>query len=267
MDGEKEEPRLTYALLSQRARAIAAALQPISRPGERALLLYPPGLDFVPAFFGCLYAGLIAIPAYPPRSNKNMPRIEAIAHDAGATLCLTTAAITQQTQRLFNLVPGLEKTRWLATDQLGYNAAFGEMPPIDADTIAFLQYTSGSTGSPKGVMVSHGNLIHNLDALYCLWGHTPETVFVSWMPLFHDLGLIAGVIEPIYGDFASILMAPAAFLQRPSRWLQAISSYRATAAAGPNFAYDLCVQKVTEADRKKLDLTSWKTAWPNQRWL
>ncbi|MFM7363093.1 MAG: AMP-binding protein [Cuspidothrix sp.] len=261
-DGEIESARLTYQELDQEARAIAAHLQSLQMQGERALLLYSPGLEFVSAFFGCLYAGVIAIPAYPPRKDRGMDRLHRIITDATPKAVLTTTANLADWSRRLASEPGLSSLSWLTTDnitpELGQQ---WQQPAIAQDTLAFLQYTSGSTAMPKGVMVSHGNLIHNLEQIYHFFGHTPDSRGVIWLPPYHDMGLIGGVLEPVYGGFPVTLMPPVAFLQKPLRWLNAISEYKATTSGGPNFAYELCIEKTTPEQRLNLDLSSWEVAF------
>jgi amino acid adenylation domain-containing protein len=230
--------------------------------GERALLLYPPGLDYLAAFFGCLYAGVVAVPAYPPRNQRNTPRIKAIASDAQAAITLTTSIIEPQVRSLLEPETGSDKLQWLTTDNLaqGTEDAWQE-PFIQADTLAFLQYTSGSIGTPKGAMLSHGNLLHNAAMTYRFMEHSSTSKFISWLPTYHDMGLIGGILQPLYGGFPCILMPPASFLQRPYRWLKAISDYQGTTSGGPNFAYDLCIRKITPEQRETLDLSSWSVAF------
>lgn len=255
-DGESRETTVTYQELDRRSRQIAAQLQALGLEGERALLLYPSGLDYLAAFFGCVYAGVIAVPAYPPQNQRKTPRIQAIVADAQPTIALTTKTLLSKMQ---SLLGGLQ---WLATDNLesGIETNWQE-PKLERDTIAFLQYTSGSTGTPKGVMVSHGNLLHNAAMTYRWMGHSPESKFVSWLPIYHDMGLIGVILQPLYGGFPCVLMSPTAFLQRPYRWLQAISRYGGTTSGAPNFADDLCVQKITDEQRAVLDLSSWQVAF------
>ncbi len=258
IDGEDQEVRLTYGELDRQARSIAACLRARVAPGSRALLLYQPGLEFISAFFGCLYAGLIAVPAYPPRNPRHVPRIQTIVHDAEACLCLTSSTVQARSRGLLGAVPGLEGLAWLATDQIPVvEDAPGQAPGLSSESVAYLQYTSGSTSEPKGVMVSHANLLHNLGFLCDGRGHTK---IVSWLPLFHDMGLIYSILQGLYGGFPCILMAPASFLQRPVRWLQALSRFRASTAIAPNFAYELCVQKITEDEKRSLDLSCWTMA-------
>ena len=260
-DGINEAGRLTYAELDARARTIACRLVECAAPGDRALLLYPQGLEFIAAFFGCLYAGIIGIPAYPPRPNRGGLRILAIAQDAQPRLALSTSDLLARSQPQFvqaNLAATLD---WVATDAVPSNGTQDWQPPtVVPDTLAYLQYTSGSTSTPKGVMVTHANLMHNLLDLDQGWEHTPESVLVTWLPTFHDMGLVYGILEPLYRGFHCYMMPPLAFLQRPARWLQAISDRKATHSVGPNFAYDLCVRKVKPAEREALDLSSWKAA-------
>ncbi|MBH8571736.1 amino acid adenylation domain-containing protein [Nostocaceae cyanobacterium CENA369] len=261
-DGETEQATLSYQELDRRSRRIAAQLQKLNLSGERALLLYPAGLDFLVAFFGCLYAGVIAVTAYPPRNQRNTPRIKAIAIDAQAAIALTTTDILPTVQSLMIEKTGLESLQWLTTDNLteGIEETWQE-PAIDGDTLAFLQYTSGSTGTPKGVMISHGNLLHNAATTYQFMEHSPESKFVTWLPMYHDMGLIGGILQPLYGGFPCIIMPPTSFLQRPYRWLQAISQYKGTTSGGPNFAYELCAQKITPEQKQTLDLSSWSVAF------
>lgn len=261
-DGEKEEISLTYPELDQKARAIASHLQSLGVSGERALLLYPPGLDFITAFLGCLYAGVVAVPAYPPRKNMNFLRLQAIATDAQATLVLTTSSLLANLVSQWVENPELPTMHWLSTDDIDSNLSSDwQAPRLERDTLAFLQYTSGSTGTPKGVMITHENLLSNQRAIKSGFGHTEKTIFVGWLPLFHDMGLIGNVLQPLYLGIPSILMSPVAFLQKPLRWLQAISRYKATTSGGPNFAYDLCIRKITPEELSSLDLSRWEVAF------
>jgi acyl-CoA synthetase (AMP-forming)/AMP-acid ligase II len=260
--GETEINKLTYQELDRQARAIASRLQSLNATGERALLLYQPGLEFIAAFFGCLYAGVIAVPAYPPRRNQKMTRLQAIVENAQATVVMTTTALLENTKRQFADTPGLATMNWLTTDNIAGNVALDwQKPTISSDTLAFLQYTSGSTGTPKGVMVTHGNLLHNSALIYQSFGHSTDSQGVIWLPPYHDMGLIGGVLQPLYGGFPVTLMSPVDFLQQPFRWLKAISMYRATTSGGPNFAYDLAASKITPEQLASLDLSSWEVAF------
>ena len=262
-DGEMEEQSFTYDQLDRQARAIGAELQAIGASGERVLLLYHPGLEFIPAFFGCLYAGAVAVPAYPPRLNQNRTRIQAIVADAQVSVVLSTATDQSWLQStLCAEFPQPEKIKWLATDCIADRAENDwREPAITGASLAFLQYTSGSTGTPKGVMLSHENLLSNAALVCATLNHTAEDRYVSWLPTFYDMGFMAGILEPLYGGLLSIQMSPASFLQRPVRWLQAITRYKATTSGGPNFAYDLCVRKISLEQRESLDLSRWNVAF------
>ncbi|HVF55927.1 MAG TPA: amino acid adenylation domain-containing protein, partial [Pyrinomonadaceae bacterium] len=262
LDGEKEEANISYGELDRQARAIAASLQPLVSPGDRVLLLYPPGLEYIAAFFGCLYAGAIAVPAYPPRRNRNLLRLQSLVADAQSAVALTTGPVLARMAPLFSENPYLSPLRWLTSDGLAEGVENNwEEPILTGTDLAFLQYTSGSTSLPKGVMLSHGNLLHNERVIQSAFGQTAASVIMGWLPLYHDMGLIGNVIQPLFVGARCVLMSPAAFLQRPLRWLQAISRYRATTSGGPNFAYDLCARKVTEDERATLDLSSWRVAF------
>ena len=262
VDGEREESRLTYAELDQRARAIGAELQLLGLSGERVLLLYPSGLDFVAGFFGCLYAGAVAVPVCLPRPNRSLTRIQAIVADARVTASLTTASTYQRLKTLIAETSGLDSLKWLLTDRLGSQAASKwREPHITGNAQAFLQYTSGSTAEPKGVMVSHEDLLHNERMIREAFEHTEDSTVVGWLPLYHDMGLVGNVLQPLYVGAPCILMAPEAFLLKPFNWLRAISRYKAHTSGGPNFAFALCVRKITSEQRATLDLSSWRVAF------
>ena len=258
-DGETESVSLTYGQLNKQASLIASYLQ--HRQGERALLLYPPGLEFITAFLGCLYAGIIAVPVYPPRRNQKLYRLLSIANDAQATVALTTTLIQSDIEKRWSEEPDLAQLKFIATDTIESNLKEFVFSEVKPDNLAFLQYTSGSTGTPKGVMITHGNLQHNLSLIYKCFEHTANSKGVIWLPPYHDMGLIGGVLQPIYGGFPVVLMPAIAFLQKPIRWLKVISRYRATTSGGPNFAYDLCVNKIKPEQLESLDLSSWEVAF------
>ncbi|HEX4959209.1 MAG TPA: amino acid adenylation domain-containing protein, partial [Thermoanaerobaculia bacterium] len=260
-DGEGEAARLTYEGLDAQARAVATVLRETVRPGERALLLYPPGLDFIAAFFGCLYAGVVAVPAYPPRPHdRSQTRLRAIARDAEPRVALTTRPVLAAVAALLGVAPELAALRWIATDGLPADGE-GDFSEPDPHALAFLQYTSGSTAEPKGVEVTHANLLHNERMIGAAFGQDERSVVVGWLPLYHDMGLIGNVLQPLHAGGRCVLMSPVAFLQRPLRWLEAISRYRATTSGGPNFAYELCVRKATPEALAGLDLASWQVAF------
>jgi acyl-CoA synthetase (AMP-forming)/AMP-acid ligase II/acyl carrier protein len=257
-----EEVPMTYAQLDGQARAIASLLKELQCQGQRVVLLYPAGLDYVAAFFGCLYAGAIAVPAYPPRPNRSLQRIQSIIQDSEATVALTQEAVLSKLEQRFAECPELRSLYWLSTDDLNSQLADSwQRPDIGADSLALLQYTSGSTAAPKGVMISHDNLLHNSSLINEFFQDSPASSGVSWLPPYHDMGLVGGLLQPLYVGAPMALMPPVAFLQKPIRWLQAISHYRATTSGGPNFAYDLCVRKTTPEQWQALDLSSWRLAF------
>lgn len=296
--GDNKETGLSYGELDRRARSVAASLQQKGLEGSRALLLYPPGLDYIIGFFGCLYANVIAVPAYPPdpnRLNRSLPRLQAIVHDAESTVALTTDSIIYMIKILklgqtftstLDKLPFLRKFRtsmkyfssenqavaqsnelnnlqWISTDSITTSIADDwKKPEITGETIAFLQYTSGSTGMPKGVILTHYNLMSNSVVIYNALKYDPDTLGVFWLPIYHDMGLIGGVLQPLYSGVQSLLMSPLDFLQQPLRWLETISRYndQKIVTAAPNFAYDLCVKKATPEKIKNLDLSHWSIA-------
>ncbi|MDF9755952.1 acyl-CoA synthetase (AMP-forming)/AMP-acid ligase II [Pseudomonas hunanensis] len=264
-DAPGEQAVLSYRDLDQRARTIAAALQARAGFGERAVLLFPSGPDYVAAFFGCLYAGVIAVPAYPPESSRqhHQERLLSIIDDAEPRLLLTVEALCDSLQGLEALA-GANAPSLLAVDRLDSQlAAQWREPRLEGRDIAFLQYTSGSTALPKGVQVSHGNLVANEQLIRQGFGIdlNPDDVIVSWLPLYHDMGLIGGLLQPIFSGVPCVLMSPGYFLARPLRWLQAISDYGGTISGGPDFAYRLCSERVSEAALAGLDLSRWRVAY------
>lgn len=264
LDGESKEACLTYGELDRRARSIGALLQSLTTAGERVLLVYPPGLEFISAYFGSLYAGTIAIvvqPPHPARLGKFRSRVSGIAKDAAPSIALTTSAILKQLSESLSDTSGLGVPQWrdTDTDATGMERNWRD-PGMMAPDLAFLQYTSGSTTSPRGVKVSHGNLMHNLRAIHERFWQPSDRGSVSWLPPYHDMGLIGGVLAPLHWGSPVTLMAPVAFIQRPCRWLEAISRFKGLVSGGPNFAYDLCVRKVTPEQRAQIDLSSWRVA-------
>lgn len=256
---------LGYAELDARARAVAAALQAAGGPGERALLLHPPGPGFVAGLFGCMLAGAVAVPAYPPdprRLERTLPRLRAIALDSEPAVVLAPGALVALREQLCEQAPELKALRWLATDELPAGVEFAwRGPGPEPGSLAILQYTSGSTGAPKGVMLSHANLVANSRFIRGVFGITPESILLGWLPLYHDMGLCGMTLQPLYAGCPVLLMSPESFLGRPSRWLEAVTRYRVSVSGGPNFAYELCLRKTTEAERGAYDLGSWKVAF------
>ncbi len=257
-DDPSRHTTMTYRELDARARAIAACLQDMGLTGERVVLAYPPGLEFIAGFFGVLYAGCVAVPTYPPR-RRTLDRFDSVVGNAGARLALSTASSIAQFEAIAGRVGTIP---WLASDEVA-NAAANRWIEHDpsCDGLAMIQYTSGSTSQPKGVMLSHANLVANARAISSSFGVQSSTVGVFWLPAYHDMGLIGGVLAPVFCGVTNIIMAPARFLQDPFAWLEAISKFRATASGGPNFAYDLCVRKIGAEQRAMLDLSSWSLAF------
>ncbi|MEQ8967983.1 MAG: fatty acyl-AMP ligase [Azospirillaceae bacterium] len=260
-DGEGKGVLWRYRDLAAHAARIAAALSARGLAGGRAVLLYEPGAEYVAAFFGALQAGVVAVTSYPPSGSRATNRVFAIVEDCRPEVILTTAAIRDTELRLRAEPWGATGVDWLATDELEMPDDPDAVPVVGDQSLAMLQYTSGSTGQPKGVMVSHANLMSNGMAAREWLGVDPERIGVSWLPPYHDMGLMGCVLQPIFDGFPVTLMAPMHFLQRPSRWLRAISDRRATATGAPNFAFDLCVDQVEEDEMEGLDLSSLEVAF------
>jgi natural product biosynthesis luciferase-like monooxygenase protein len=258
-------PVATYAQLDQGARAVAASLQRLGLAGKRVLLLYPPALDYLTAFLGCLYAGAVAVPAYPPQPGRPADRLDAIIDDAQPAAVLTTAASLGSARAALLAGPAaatLAATRWVATDTVEPAAATGwREPELDADLPAFLQYTSGSTATPRGVMVSHANVVHNERMIQRAFAMDEHDVVVGWLPVYHDMGLIGILLQPLLIGARVVLLAPLEFLKRPRCWLEAISTHRGTVSGGPNFGYELCLRKIPPGQREGLDLAGWRVAF------
>jgi acyl-CoA synthetase (AMP-forming)/AMP-acid ligase II len=264
VNGEEEGPQFTYAALDLQARAIAAVVRDGAEPGDRALLLYEPGLDFIAGFFGCLYAGIIPVPAYPPRLDRlaqTWQALTAITTDCRPRLALTTGDLTASLARGLVNLAGTAAPACIATDLIDVShAQRWREPRLQPHDIAYLQYTSGSTAAPKGVMVTHRNVMYCERAFELAVEHCGPGCGVCWVPLYHDLALVAGVLQGVFHGGMVVIMSPLAMVQRPVRWLQAITRYRADTSGGPNFAYDLCVERVTAEEKASLDLSRWSIA-------
>lgn len=264
LNGNAEGACFTYGELDLQARAIAAQLQKSQVKGERVLLLYPQSLEFIAAFFGCLYAGAIAIPAPAPeasRLKRTLPRLQAIAKDAKASCVLTTKAIVSLVQQESEPTSEWQTRQWLATEEVDLTLAkTWQNPHTTSDALAYLQYTSGSTSTPKGVAISHKNILFHCANLQRACGYGEDSITVTWMPYFHDYGLVEGLLEPLYNGTPCYYMSPFSFIRRPFHWLQIISRYRATHSQAPNFAYEQCLRRITPEQRLELDLSSWQVA-------
>lgn len=259
----EEQHSLTYAELHGLTVSTAATLLQHCTRGDRALLIYPPGLEYIVALYACMYAGLIAVPSYAPRPNRPLTRLESIVANAEPTIVLTTSELLNSARSIFRQQAGpLANLPRLATDEIDADNS-SELPleGISPETPVILQYTSGSTAFPKGVTLTHGNIVHNTAAIQRNFPLDSQSSTVFWLPPYHDMGLIGGILQPLCTGFPVTLMSPVAFLQRPARWLQAISQFRATCSGAPNFAYDLCVRRISDDEVDQLDLRSWTVAF------
>jgi acyl-CoA synthetase (AMP-forming)/AMP-acid ligase II len=263
-DGESDEVHLSCRELDEQARAVAALLQERSARGERAILLYPPGLEFIPAFLGCLNAQVAAVPVYPPdpfRLGRTLPRLQAITRDARPAVILTESLLFPLAEQFAADAPDLAAVEWIDTSGgLAGREADWRDPGIDPASLAMIQYTSGSTATPKGVQVTNANLWYNEPLIQTSLQLSEESVAVSWLPVYHDMGLIGHALQPLFTGFPAVLLPPIDFLLRPWRWLAAVTHYRGTISSAPNFAYDLCVRKVTPEEREGLELSRWNRA-------
>jgi acyl-CoA synthetase (AMP-forming)/AMP-acid ligase II len=265
-NGEREGLAHTYGELDRQSRAVATRLERLGvGVGERALLLYPPGLDYVVGLLGCFYAGLIAVPAYPAdsaRFTRSLPRLLSIIQDAQPAVVLTTTTDLAAAVALSQQTCSLRTVQWLTSDDIDSTLSDEwRQPSLQPDSLALIQYTSGSTHSPRGAMVMHENLMHNLDFIRRRFEITPSDTGVIWLPPYHDMGLIGGILGAFYCGNPLILMPPVAFLKRPLRWLEVISRSHAVISGGPNFAYDLCIRRINAEDRARLDLSNWAVAF------
>ena len=261
LDKEGGATSLSYAQLDHEARRVASWLRERFPTGDRILLLYPVGVDFVAAFLGCLYAGMIAVPApLPGQYQHQRRRVKAIAKDASISAILTDSANLPSVSE-WTGAEGLTQVQCLATDTADFGTPDAwTMPPTSRETLALLQYTSGSTGNPKGVMVAHHNLLHNVDSFRRGLGFTEKTRFGGWIPLYHDMGLMAQLLPALFLGSDCVLMTPNAFVMRPHLWLRMIDKYGIGFSAAPNFAYELCRRRVTDAQLAQIDLSRWEYA-------
>jgi acyl-CoA synthetase (AMP-forming)/AMP-acid ligase II len=265
LNGEEQEAHLTYGDLEARARALAVLISESAENGQRVLLLYPPGFDYIVAFYACLFAAVIPVGMNPAelRTPVSAPALNSLVGDAEISLVLSNALIYAKTTAIREMLPrSLGALRWLLTDDLDLTRADAwKVPRASQESVAYLQYTSGSTGNPKGVVLTHGNLLHNASLIVAAFDITSGGVGVIWLPPYHDMGLVGGLIVPLFAGIRVVLLSPIEFLQRPYRWLSAITRYGASFSGGPNFAYDLCARKITESQRASLDLRSWRVAF------
>lgn len=265
-DEARESAALTFSELDGRARDIAATLQAHAGAGERAILLYAPGLDFAAGFYGCVYAGAVAVPVCAPTaartSGEAFAKLQAIIAETEPRFVLSATGIRAKLRDALQPLLNRYGTQWVDTDQIGRDRR-GAWTPVhpSADDLAYLQYTSGSTSDPKGVMISHANALANMRCIHHATGTGEDMRLVSWLPFYHDMGLVSSVLLPVYEGALAVLMSPIQFLQSPIKWLRAITRYRGTHAGGPNFAFHLCAARITLEDRAALDLSSWRVAF------
>ncbi len=255
-DGASDEVPLTYAQLDRKARQIASVLRSHVPAGSRVLINHNPGLEYISSFFGCLYASMVAVPVYPPRFNQKLDRLNSIVLSAEPKAALTSKQVLDTLRPSIAESALLSPLFWLETDTLPDENLTTDIESPSAQALAFLQYTSGSTSDPKGVMLSHGNLMANLAVIKKCFNLNQESSGVVWLPPYHDMGLIGGVLEPAYVGFPIVLISPYTFLQRPYRWLQAVSKYKAKSTGGPNFAFEVAVRRTTDEQLAELDLSS-----------
>lgn len=256
----KQRTPWTYQALHQRSVCLASHIQHQAKAGDRALLLMDTGIDYVASFFACQYLGITAIPSFPPESTKeqHIARTVGIAEDSQAAVVLTTARFGETVQAMVDLTT---QSTMLVVDTVEEATCLAQKHQAHEDEISFLQYTSGSTAKPKGVMVSHRNLIANEKAITESLETSTEDVFVSWLPLFHDMGLIGGLLQPLFRGFPLVLASPRYFMEKPVRWLELISEYKGTISGGPDFAFRLCLERIKAKQKETLDLSSWRVAF------
>jgi acyl-CoA synthetase (AMP-forming)/AMP-acid ligase II len=257
---EISEHGITYGELHRKVQRIAAGLQEGHARGDRVVLLYPPGIEYITAFFACQYAGVVAVPSYPPFTRRHVSQLLSIIGDAKPRSVLSAGPVLEGVRAAVEkALQARADWEWLCTGDL----EGADHPDLEGPEsgISFLQYTSGSTTRPRGVMLTHENLLHNLHLIEACFGHTAESRGVIWLPPYHDMGLIGGILQPAYAGFPVYLFSPLSFLKKPLRWLEAITRYRATTSGGPNFAYELCLRKIPPGSRERLDLSSWDLAF------
>ncbi|MCB1743121.1 MAG: fatty acyl-AMP ligase [Gammaproteobacteria bacterium] len=265
LDGEQEYVQFTYASLELEARRWAATLAAVARPGDRVLLLLPPGLDLIAAFYGALSGGLVAVPAYPPRGDRQTSKLRAMVGDAKPSVAIVDNH--SHTSTVYGLAGDwpmsvLTPEDVVSTpDPLPPKAWAADADGPRADSLAMLQYTSGATERPRGVMLTHDNLMHNSRLIAECFEHTAQSRGLIWLPPYHDMGLIGGILQPLYVGFPVVLMSPMHVLQQPVRWLRAVTRWQATTSGGPDFAFDLCIDRISPEQRSELDLSSWDVAF------
>ncbi len=258
-DGIHQKEKITYNQLEHRARATAATLLKKSQKGERCILLFPPGIDFIVSLMGCFFSGIIAVPAYPPKKNRSNERFWSVLDDSGATLILCSDDVKTELNKYFIRDKRLRNIQQITLESINTKESENwTAPHLNEDDVALLQYTSGSTALPRGVMVTHKNLLFNSELIKRSFNHDENLTGVNWLPPFHDMGLIGTLIQPLYVGGKNVIIPPGVFLRNPSLWLKAITNHKGTTVGGPNFALDYCSEKMHEDDKKEIDLSSVK---------
>lgn len=265
LNDDSLETTLSYSELDQKARAVATYLESFQLNNKPILLAYPTGLEFIISFFGCLYAQSIAVPVYPPdplNFNNTLPRIETIIEDSNAEIILAPTELIKQLSSYLKYFQSLLNLKKISLDLIDLNRDVKmDSLNIDSKKVAFLQYTSGSTSKPKGVILTHKNIIEFERMLQKGMSFSNDITYVGWLPLHHDAGLIGNTLQSLFSGTHCVFMSPFSFLQRPFRWLKAISDYNAQISGGPNFGYELCARKISNDEKEMLDLSHWRVAW------
>src|SRR6185437_8808807 len=253
---------LTYGDLHRHAEYLSWHIQQQCKPGDRVLLLFNHGPQFIVSFFACLYAGVVAVPIQALKGQRDLTRLQVVGHDTNPRLALSTADLLSKLDDIQNL-DEFKHIHWHPVDLANKKNDFAYQSVFDgrSDAIAYLQYTSGSTTQPRGVMITHENVLSNLEAIDEDFYHSEQSVGLTWLPHFHDMGLVYGLLQPLFNGYPCYVLSPASFVQNPFCWLEAITKYKATHSGGPNFAYDLCTRKISPVERAKLELSSWLVAF------
>ncbi|HEY0066838.1 MAG TPA: AMP-binding protein, partial [Flavisolibacter sp.] len=259
-DGEQLERTITFGELNTRVERLGSVLAERQPQGQRALLVYQDIMEFTVSFLACQHAGLVAVPVFLSKGSKQVARFINLMEDAGVSLILSTSDLEAQVQQVLSGYLQTSGIELIATEAIQAGEA-GSPRGNSKSEIAFIQYTSGSTGRPKGVVVTRGNLMHNEWLIQDTFGCDSSSVIFSWLPFHHDMGLIGNILHTIYVGCTCVLMSPYHFMQKPRRWLEGITKYKATHSGGPNFAYDFCLGKIPPAELEGLDLSSWKVAY------
>jgi acyl-CoA synthetase (AMP-forming)/AMP-acid ligase II len=259
-EGIDEGESLSFEQLDTMSRSVASCLQQHGKKGDRVVLFFQPGIPYIISLFACFYAGMVAVPAYPPRRNRSSYRVFSIVENAGVSMCLTSQQVKKDIERNFASDFASQNLHWICyEDAIMHSAGLWNDPNLKGEELALLQYTSGSTGEPKGVMITHYQILYNSEYIRQSFGFSKQTIGMNWLPIYHDMGLIGTIMQAPYIGALSITMPPVAFLQDPLKWLKAISRFKVTTAGGPNFGFDHCLQKVPQHELSHLDLSSVET--------